>query len=234
MNMMKLKNWRKNAFILMIIGPTQYIILTIIAMLFYAGGTLTDPSSPGYVFWGNFFSDLGRVIALSGDSNIISFSIFTITALILSFSFFPFSFAIPGFFRLDKKQFLLSKIGSLLGIICISFFIAGIFTPWDIFTSAHLIFSNLFNLTGVVVIFFYTLAILYNREYPNIYAYIYLTLFSFAIIYTIILLKLPKSITTEGLIIQVSLQKMVHYLFLVCFLIQGYGAWKQEKLNYNK
>jgi hypothetical protein len=234
MNMMNLKNWRKNAFILMIIGPTQYIIFTTIAMVFYAGGTLTNPSNPGYFFWGNFFSDLGRIIALSGDSNVISFIIFIITALILSLTFLAFSFAIPSFFKQDKKQFLLSKIGSLLGIICISFFIAGIFTPWDIFSSTHLIFSNLFNITGVVVIFFYTLAILYNRKYTNIYAYLYLNLFSFAIIYTIILLNLPKSITIEGLIIQASLQKIVHYLFLLCFLIQGYGAWKQEKLNYNK
>ncbi|MFW9949297.1 MAG: hypothetical protein ACFFKA_04125 [Candidatus Thorarchaeota archaeon] len=228
---MNLKSWRKNAFLLMVIGPIQYITLTAIAMIFYAGGTLTDPSSPGYFFWGNFFSDLGRLIALSGNSNIISYTIFTISALILSFTFVPFSFAIPGFFKNDKKQFLLSKIGSILGMISISFFIGGIFTPWDVFDTTHLLFSNLFNLTGVLVILFYTIAIIFNRNYPNTYAYIYIALFMFAIFYTIVLLNLPKSISTEGIIIQASFQKVVHYLFLICFLIQGYGAWKQERLT---
>ena len=231
---MKLNNWRRNAYILMIIGPIQYLILTTVAMVFYAGGTLVDPSSPGYFFWGNFFSDLGRVIALSGNSNIISYTIFTFSALILCFSFFPFSFAVPSFFKQEKKQFVLSKIGSILGIISISFFIAGILTPWDIYNFTHLIFSNLFNFTGVIVIFFYSLAILLNKDYPNKYAYLYLGLFSFAMVYTIILFNLPKSISAEGLIIQASLQKVVHYFFICCFLIQGYGAWRQVVSNYDK
>jgi len=231
---MNLKNWRKSAFILMIIGPTQYIILTAIAMVFYGGGTLVNPSNPGYFFWGNFFSDLGRVMALSGNPNIISCSLFTIAALLLSFSFFPFSLAVPNFFKKDKKQFVLSKFGSLLGVISISFFVAGIFTPWDIFNTTHLLFSNLFNFTGILVILFYILAIFSSKEYPNSYAYVYLVLFIFAIFYAVILLSLSKSISPEGLIIQASLQKVVHYLFLLCFLIQGYGAWKQESLMYKR
>jgi hypothetical protein len=50
-------------------------------------------------------------------------------------------------------------------------------------------------------------------------------------LYTIVLLLLPKSITTEGIIIQATLQKFSHYLFICCFLIQGYGAWRLEQIN---
>ena len=223
------KNWKKFASLFIIFGPVQYVIFTAVAMMFYAGGTIVNPLSMGYDFWCNFFSDLGRVTALSGASNVISFTIFTITALILSFSFIPFAFAIPTFFKIDKKQYLIARIGSLICLISIFFLIATILTPWDIFSTTHLMFANLFNITGAMGVIFFAVAVLYNKNYPNIYAFIYGVLLVIAIVYTIVLIVLPKSITPEGLIIQASMQKISQYSFLFCFLIQGYGAWKLQK-----
>ena len=222
-------NWKKFASLFIIFGPVQYVIFTIIAMIFYAGGTIVNPLSLGYYFWGNFFSDLGRVTALSGASNVISFTIFTITALILSFSFIPFAFALPTFFKNDKKQYLAARIGSITCLISIFFLIATILTPWDIFSTTHLMFANLFNITGAIGVIFFAVAVLYNKNYPNIYAFTYGVLLIIAIVYTVVLVVLPKSITPEGLIIQASMQKISQYSFLFCFLIQGYGAWKLQK-----
>ena len=227
--MKMLKNWKIFASLFIIFGPAQYIILTALAMLFYAGGTLVNPFSQGYYFWGNFFSDLGRVIALSGAPNNISFVIFTITALILSFSFIPFAFAITSFFRGDRKLYLIVRVGSLICLSSIIFLIGTILTPWDIFAKTHLIFANLFNVTGVLGIIFFTIAVLYSKDYPNLYAFVYIALLIVGITYTIVLISLPKSITLEGLIIQASMQKISQYSFLICFLIQGYGAWKLQK-----
>jgi len=224
-----IKNWKLFASLFIIFGPAQYIVLTAIAMLFYAGGTMIDPLSPGYDFWGNFFSDLGRVIALSGAPNIVSFTIFTITALVLSFSFVPFAFVFSSYFKSDKKQFLLAKIGSLISLTSVVFLIGTIFTPWDIFDRTHLLFANLFNVTGLGGIIFFTIAVLYNKNYPNLYGFVYIALLIIAVIYTIILVSIPKSISQEGLTIQASMQKVSQYSFLLCFLIQGYGAWKLQK-----
>jgi hypothetical protein len=224
-----LKNWKIFASLFIIFGPAQYIILTAVAMLFYSGGTLINPLSPGYYFWGNFFSDLGRVIALSGVPNNISFVIFTITALILSVSFIPFALAITSFFKSDKKQFILAKIGSLVCIISVMFLIGTILTPWDIFGKSHLLFANLFNITGVLGIIFFTIAVFNNKDYPNRYAFVYIALLIVGITYTMVLISIPKSITLDGLIIQASMQKLSQYSFLICFLIQGYGAWKLQK-----
>jgi len=223
------KNWKKFASLFIIFGPVQYVIFTAVAMIFYAGGTMVNPLSLGYDFWNNFFSDLGRVTALSGASNVISFTIFTITALILSFSFIPFAFALPTFFKKDKKQYLIARIGSLICLISIFFLIATILTPWDIFSTTHLMFANLFNITGAIGVIFFAIAVLYNKNYPNIYAFIYGVLLIIGITYTIVLAVLPKSITPEGLTIQASMQKISQYSFLICFLIQGYGAWKLQK-----
>ena len=222
-------NWKIFASLFIIFGPAQYIILTAVAMLFYAGGTLINPFSPGYYFWGNFFSDLGRVIALSGAPNNISFVIFTITALILSISFIPFAFAITSFFKSDRKLYLVVRIGSLVCLSSVIFMIGTILTPWDIFGKSHLVFANLFNITGVLGIVFFTVAVFYSKDYPNLYAFVYIALLIVGITYTIVLITLPKSITLDGLIIQASMQKISQYSFLICFLIQGYGAWKLQK-----
>ncbi|MHA2288515.1 MAG: hypothetical protein ACXABG_06995 [Promethearchaeota archaeon] len=226
-----IKNWKLFASLLVIFGPAQYIILTAVAMLYYAGGTMIDPLSQGYYFWGNFFSDLGRVIALSGASNIVSFTIFTITALILGFSFIPFAYVISSYFKSDKRQYLIARIGSLISLVSSVFLIAAILTPWDIFDRTHLLFSNLFNITGILGIIFFTVAVLYNKDYPNLYGFVYIGLLTIGVIYSIILISIPKSITLDGLILQASMQKVSQYSFLLCFLIQGYGAWKLQKYN---
>lgn len=224
-----IKNWKMFASLFVIFGPAQYIVLTAVAMVFYAGGTMIDPLSPGYYFWGNFFSDLGRIIALSGAPNVVSFTIFTITALILSISFIPFAFVISSYFKNDKRQYLIARIGALICLVSGGFLIATILTPWDLFDRTHLLFSNLFNITGILGIVFFTIAVLNNKNYPNLYGFVYIALLVIVMIYTIVLISIPKSITLDGLILQASMQKFSQYSFLLCFLIQGLGAWKLQK-----
>jgi len=226
-----IKNWKLFASLFIIFGPAQYIILTAVAMLFYAGGTMIDPLSPGYHFWGNFFSDLGRVIALSGAPNVVSFTIFTISASVLSISFIPFAFVISSYFKRDKKQYLVARIGSFICLTSIIFLIATILTPWDVFDKTHLMFANLFNINGILGVVFFTIAVLYNKDYPNLYGFVYIALLIIAVISSIVLINIPKSITLDGLIIQASMQKFSQYSFLLCFLIQGFGAWKLQKVK---
>ncbi|MHA1105644.1 MAG: hypothetical protein ACTSPN_07960 [Promethearchaeota archaeon] len=228
---MQIKNWRQKSFLFIIFGIIQYIIFTLIAMLFYAGGTLADPLSTGYDFWGNLFSDLGRIIALSGHPNTIAFIIFTISAIIFSISFIPFTFALPDFFKGERKQFNIIIIATGVGLISISSLIGTILTPWDVFGGLHLLFANIFNIMGSLVLLLYAIAILYNDNYPNIYAIVYLILLIFGIIYSIILMTIPKSISTETLTFQATMQKISQYSFLFCFLIQGFGAWKIGNIN---
>ncbi len=228
---MHIQNWRQKSFLFIIIGITQYFIFTLVAMVFYAGGTLTDPSSTGYDFWSNLFSDLGRITALSGRSNSIAFIIFTISALIFSISFIPFTLALPDFFKGEKKQFNIIIIATGVGLISISSLMGTILTPWDVFGELHLLFANLFNIMGSLVLLLYAIAILYNKSYPNIYAIVYIILLTFGIIYSFILMGIPKSISSETLTFQATLQKISQYSFLICFMIQGFGAWKIENIK---
>ena len=229
--MKELKNWRELSYKFLIFGMGQYIILTSIAMVFYSGGTLVDPLSHGYDFWGNLFSDLGRIIALSGEPNTISFIIFTITALIFAFSFIPFILALPKLFKSENTQYKLILVGTGVGFLTIISLLGTILTPWDLFHNTHLLFSNLFNILGSLVLLFYALAILYNKDYPNFYAYIYVLILIFGVVYTFALLSLPKVVSVEVITVQATMQKISQYSFISCFIIQGYGALSLEKIK---
>ena len=222
-------NFKLFGFTFMEFSPLQYIVLTTIAMFFYAGGNLVDLSSPGYSFWTNFFSDLGRTVSLSGKPNLISFTIFTITALILGASFAVYIVIFPSLFKKNSKTRSIAIVGSLMGLIfCIGLF-GTILTPWDLLYEEHLLFANIFNISGLLVLIFYSIAILLEKNYPNKFAIALTILLIIGITYSIILINLPKNLNLQALIIQATSQKFSQYFFLICFSFQGYGARKQAQ-----
>lgn len=226
----KLTNWRKKVYLFIIIGPLQYIIFTSIAMIFYAGGTFTNPNTVGYSFWQNFFSDLGRTIALSGRLNTVSFVIFTISAIILALSLILYILAIPVFFKEKLYKFRISQINIFLGLTAGILLFGVIFTPWNIFSNIHMMFSKLFSLASLIILIYLMYLILKNKNYPNIYAYFYLLIILIALIYSFMVLFGPELTTQEGLILQASTQKFSQYSWLICFILQGYGSIKLNDL----
>ncbi|MHA2131448.1 MAG: hypothetical protein ACW99L_15900, partial [Promethearchaeota archaeon] len=77
------KKWASRVYILLIVNCIQFLILVNVAILFYPGGTFNDPFTSGYSLWSNLFSDLGRFIAHSGESNIITFLIYNVSLFIM-------------------------------------------------------------------------------------------------------------------------------------------------------
>jgi len=224
--MEQINRWRSYGFIFIMIAPVQYIIVGIIAMYFYSGGTLYNTSNPGFYLWGNYFSDLGRLVALSGRSNFISFMIFTPAALVFSISFIPFVILMPQFFNKNKKQYRIATFGSIAGIFAAIFLILTILTPWDIYGDIHLVFATLFNISGSFIAFFYFIVIMKDNNYPKIYGIGYLFLLILAIIYITLTFATVQLPAYEKIIIQATYQKFSQYSFLVCYFLQGYIGFK--------
>ena len=92
---MNLTNWKRWAYILSMVGCAQFIFFTFLGMIFYAGGTYKDPSIEGYSFFMNFFSDIGRTVAHSDESNLPAFVFFSLAFFfsrdLLSTDIFSFS-----------------------------------------------------------------------------------------------------------------------------------------------
>ncbi|MFX1444962.1 MAG: hypothetical protein ACFFHV_16240 [Promethearchaeota archaeon] len=226
---MKLKNWREIAYLLASIACIQTIILTIIAMFFYAGGTVRDPTYPGYSFWGNYFSDLGRTVAFSGRSNLISMVIFTIALCIMVPLSIPFFVAIPHFFREQRDEKRLSILGSIFGIVSALLMLGVAFTPWDLYEEAHNLFARTSFIASFIMALLFTITILKNNVYPNRYAFVYIAFLIFMGIHLVLIFFVVDYTTEESYVIYASTQKIMVYSFFVCFLIQSYGAWKLEK-----
>jgi hypothetical protein len=54
------------------IACVQFVVLTFVAMLFYPGGTMADPTASGYPFLNNLFGDLGWTQTRAGQPNTVS------------------------------------------------------------------------------------------------------------------------------------------------------------------
>jgi hypothetical protein len=51
---------------MLIYASVQFLLLTAIAMLVYPGGAVYEPDASRYLFFRNFFSDLGATVTPSG------------------------------------------------------------------------------------------------------------------------------------------------------------------------
>lgn len=220
------KNMKKWSSYFIISGCVQFIILTTISMFFYKGGTYIDPSTSNYIFWFNFFSDLGRTVAHSGVSNTKSFLLFTIALSLLGITQIPFYVSFPNFFKNSKGLNKLSIMGSILGIVNGVFYVGIALTPSNILGSLHDIFVMIAFSSIFISSISYSLIIFKDKNYSNFYAII-LTVSAIIIgVYVVFIILFQSSTTPVGLFIYVIGQKIMIITLLICGIIQGYGALK--------
>ncbi len=215
-----------------VIGSTLFFLLTIIAMFTFAGGTTFDHTSPGYSFFNNFFSDLGMVTGYTGESNMVSSTLFLFATIFCGLFMMPYFATIPTLFKKNKFNLILMIFGSILGFIAAIGYIGIGFTPWDkseASLSAHLFFVYLaFPITLPVVICYVT-AFLRDKDFPKILSYVYITMGIILAIYLYLLFFGPSSGTETGRIIQVVGQKVIVYAEIITFWIQGFITSKYFK-----
>ncbi|MCA9919444.1 MAG: hypothetical protein KC445_15905 [Anaerolineales bacterium] len=136
----KLKMWWQRPFPIVMWACGLFIGLTVLGMFFYPGGTWADPTTQGYRFFQNFFSDLGMWTTASGQANPVAATLFLFAltcaglGLVLFFLTFPRFFAAPGWLT------WLSWLGAAIGVWSGISFIGIAFTPADIFLNAHVNF----------------------------------------------------------------------------------------------
>ena len=108
---------RQTAFQVSMAVCVIFVVLTAVAMLLYPGGTKTDHSTPGYSFFQNFFSDLGLTKAWSGESNSLSSVLFIVALSLAGAMLALFFVAFAQFFNQSFRGKLLSRLGSVAGVI---------------------------------------------------------------------------------------------------------------------
>jgi hypothetical protein len=216
---MNLKKWKRIAGICEILGSLLFFFLILIAMFFYTGGTMDNPSVPGYSFWGNTISDLGRIISHSGELNIISMILFSIAIASLALLSIPLYIVFPKLFSTKRFESLSAKIGSLLGFVTVVGWIGVLFTPADISHDLHWIFAYLIYIAFFFSGVFYTFALYLNEKTSKVYAIIFIV---YSIIHFISLMIIIIGISSERAYLVIG-QKIVHISSIISYIILSYG-----------
>jgi hypothetical membrane protein len=201
-----------------------FLLLTPLAMFLYPGGTAVDPSTPGYRFFHNFFSDLGRIVAHNGESNIASAVAFVVALSLAGLGLAIFFVAILPLYRPRRLALALGLVGSLFGVLSGLSFAGIALTPADVALAVHGWFVVTAFRAFLAATLFHTAAVLLTTHYPNRYAAVY---GGFALLlagYIWLLLQGPSLDSPQGLVVQVTGQKVIAYAAIAVAWLAARGA----------
>ena len=232
--MVKYEKLIKTMSIVTVVGSGLFLLLTIIAMIIYPGGTKFNQFETRYIFLRNYFSDLGRTTTFLGESNLPTMILFAASLTIVGIALISYFSVIPLVFRENKKAFVLSLISSINGFVCAVFYIGIGYLPYDLYITIHTNFVYIAFTGSLLTIFLGMLAIFLHKEYSNFYAWFYLVFLLILIGYLIILYAGPSSTTDFGLSVQVVGQKVIVYTEVISFAIQSIGTINHLRKDKNQ
>ncbi len=193
-----------------IAGALQFIIITFIAMLAYPDG---------YNFIGHYLSDLGTTVTRNGVPNPISRTLFVISCVVAGLALIDFWILVTMLFRDTLLMKVLSRIGSILGIISAPLLMLLAIYAADTHLIEHVITTIYFFLLFAIAIIVYSIAILINKNYSIIYSII-------SIGFSILILLF---IFGFFMFMNVIMQKIVVYGFCTWTAMLMIEVWKSLK-----
>ncbi len=207
LNLEDLKSWKRVGCLIAVIGTLQMIVLTLIAMILYPDG---------YSFSEHYFSHLGLTRTPNGLDNTTSQILFIIALIGAAIALIPFWIVLTTIFSDLAGVKYLSYFGSILGLISSPFLIGIAIFPGDTHGALHSMSARNFFLLFAVAILVYSIAILFNKDYHNIYAIV-------GIIFSVIIvLFIFRFFTAIGPI----MQKTIIYCFCLWGAFQIIKIWK--------
>ena len=215
------------------IAALLFILLQLLGMRVYPGGTMYDASSQGYSFSKNFFSDMGAYAARNGDPNYFSMILFAMSLTIVGITFISYYLLLPKLLGSDRINFILAWAGTLFAIggsVCM---IGTGFTPSDVVFAPHVFFANNIFHCFLFTALFYTIVIFRSDGLQKRYAIGYTMFFLSIFIYVMILQYGPSANSGESaLIFQVLSQKVIVIVFCFSVVHQTFGFSKSGILKH--
>jgi len=215
---------QQRPFLFTMFACAQFVALTVVAMLFYPGGTFVDPATMGYSFFRNFFSDLGRTHAHSGAPNTVSAILFFVALTVAGLGLATFFLAMRRFFRQDRSARLLSRLGSLAGLVSGLAFVGVAWAPVNLAGALHRLFVQVAFLGFFVAVLSYIGAMLRTRTYPRRYARVCGVFVLLLAAYLLLLFFGPSLWSATGLIINATGQKIIIYAALISAFVLADGS----------
>jgi hypothetical protein len=205
---------------LLLYASVQFLILTLVAMVVFPGGTRYSPDATRYLFFRNFFSDLGATHTVSGKPNPVSAVLFIIAAASVGLALVVTS----GVWKsIEPKATALGRTAQVFAVLAGICFVGIAATPWNLLLREHNFFVKLgFSLLlGLTVS---TLLLQKRAEWPPVYVWLNWLYVALLLSYVYILFEGPRLTTENGLAFQVTAQKIVIYSSILNLGTQAYGV----------
>lgn len=155
------------------LGVIQFIFLTLLAVIFYPGG---------FDFYRQYFSELGATMAMNGELNSISSSLFLVANFVIGLTLIPFWLEIPSILRDTRGMKVARKLGSVLGLMSSPFIMGAACYPIDTQLKMHyqmfMVFFPLFNVASLI----YSITLILDQTIKEKYGILGLLLFAISIL----------------------------------------------------
>lgn len=206
--------------------PIFFVLASIIAAYFYAGGNIHNPSQVGYSVTHNFLSDLGGFKSHSGKVNILSALLFNISMIMFILVGVSFLF-VPRLFKENKTNYSLSILGSIFFFLGTVFFAGVGFTPYDLYLDMHVFFAiNAFRFLIPASVLYFT--VLLRSSISNKYALAIIVLFLFTFFYVVYQIVSASPLESlEKMVEQATLQKIIALINVVSIFILSFAFEEQ-------
>ena len=204
------------------LGILVFVSLCVVSMIYYPGGTIIDSSTVGYLFFYNFFSNLGEWTAKNGESNLFSAYLFNTSMLVLalSYSLFYFNF-LKVIINKSKNILLKSLLITSISISLLGFVFVAIFSSETSTFSLHILFVKI----GFYSLFIHCIIqtiFIYSIKLPN--NILFKSTFSFTTIMFLFVLMMefgPNPFeNNQSLFVQVTSQKIIVTSILIYYFVQ--------------
>ena len=191
-------------------------------MIKYPGGTIIDSTTEGYLFFYNFFSNLGEWTAKNGELNTISAYLFSFSLVALSISYFIFYYAFLKIQLANNKNKLLNFLSiSTIFLSLIFFVFVAIFSSDPETFDIHVLFVKVAFRSLLIHCILQSIVVYLNNDFGK-------SMLISSILFTIVLFLFilvmefgPNPFKdNESLFIQVLAQKVIVTSILIYFFFQ--------------
>ena len=209
-------------------GIFLFVSFNFFAIYFYPGGTIIDSTTDGYLFFYNFFSNLGEWVAKNGEDNSFSAYLFNSSLIVLAVSYGLFYFMFLKIqFRISEKYFIKIALIITIGLSLLSFILVAVFPSEGPTFNLHIFFVK----AAFRLLLIHCLIQVYNLFQNSVFGSsikIISVIFSAALFLFILVMEFGPNPFEDNrsLLIQVTAQKLVVFSIILYFYFQVREALK--------
>jgi len=173
-------------FVIIFFQAVIFLFAIFFALIFYPGGSRFDTTTPYFNVFEAFFSDLGRITALNGESNIVSRVFFVIGLINFSLAFVELFALLFWVYHTRKIMKWFSLFAMLLAMFLAAATIALAFTPVDFNSQRHnrLIYFAA-SLSAVVYIIYLGISLKDRKNLPRMIPNLFILLVGYDVLFAL-------------------------------------------------